>query len=417
MTADPDQYAPESASYCRYEECVNETAHSPGEILAPHRQQTIERMKTYETVVCALSVIDCDELQKFDGDERPRTVSSLLYATIAWSTGGIPLGVLRCTYSTKSKRVNTELWRGILRDIDNAARTMPPETRVMCAMDWSADIYDLFAMQRGLERTELLLRASHNPRPRQKQERLFKAMRNCPLVGEVKLYASRTDTAESASDDVVANTPILFEVRRRIIAISPSIPNAGALVRVSTVFLREKAPPDGVDGIEFYFATTAALDSLENVRKLAECYEPVLYSEMIVRFLKSGCRTDELRIEHASMFHRALTLYLVAAWRVYLIAVLGIARSETDPDVIFTDEELEVLSEYAHTHDFEFDNLASALQIMGEMGARTAEEYERLTMHEMLWRGYKLIQFHATIDDESDQVWDFFWDPPAAPGA
>ena len=402
MTATPEQDMPESHSPWQFEECVNRFALKPDEILAPHRRQTIERMKTHETVLCTLSSIDCDDLQVVGADDGTRAVGSRLHATFAWNTAGIPIGVLRSAFSTKSKRVKTQLWRDGLRDIDKAAKTMPLETRVFCILDWNSEIYDLLAAHRGLERTEVLLRAIRDPQQERIPDRLFKAMRNCPLAGEIELSVQRGVATEEKPDGANHDTPIRFELHLRTIALSPVNPKAGALVRVSTIYLREKAPPEGADGMEWYLVTTAALDSLDSARKLAKYYVLSSHSERIMEFFTSGCQTEGLRFGRASWLHRMLTLNLVVAWRVLLIFLLGTLKGESHPWFIFTEEELEVLSDYAQKCDIELVNLASAIQIMIILGGSTEEDHEWLTTHEVLWRGYKLLRLEAGDYEDLD---------------
>ena len=399
MAADLEHEMEQDYDPWLFEENVNEFAFKPDDVLAPHRQQTIDRMNSEDTVLCALSSIDCDELQEIGVDGRAGAVGSRLNATFAWSTAGIPIGVLRCAFSTKSKRVKTQSWLDGLRDVDNIAKTMHRKTRVFCTLDWNTEIYDFLEAQRGLERIELILRARRDPRLKQKQDRLFKAMRNCPLAGEIEIFTSRTDSEEEVSIGDL-DTPIRFEVHFRTIALAPANPKAGPLMRVSTIYLREKTPPEGADRIEWYLVTTAALDSVDCGRKLVEYYILGTCSERIMECLTIGCSTEETLIERTSLLHCALTLNVVTAWRLVLMLFLGISKGETHPGLIFNEDELEILSDYAHEFDMEFVNLGSALRIMAAMGDWTEQEYEMLSPYEVLWLGYKSLRFQAGVYEE-----------------
>ena len=85
--------------------------------------------------------------------------------------------MLRCTYRKKKKETKTHQWIDGLRDVDQAARALPRKTRVLCVMDREADVFALFAAQRSLRRTHVLVRARNNRNLGRDQALLFKAMR------------------------------------------------------------------------------------------------------------------------------------------------------------------------------------------------------------------------------------------------
>ncbi len=50
--------------------------------------------------------------------------------------------------------------------------------------------------------------------------------------------------------------------------------------------------------------------------------------EDIFRILTRGCRVERLRIQQADLLHRGITLYMVTAWWIMLMTLLGRASCD-----------------------------------------------------------------------------------------
>ena len=89
------------------------------------------------------------------------------------------------------------------------------------------------------------------------------------------------------------------------------------------VHLVEETPPQGVKAVEWYLLTTMEISSPEQSQRLLRHYCLRWRIEDWHRVLKSGCRIEELRNENAERIKRALAIYMVIAWRVMLMTLLG----------------------------------------------------------------------------------------------
>ncbi len=72
-----------------------------------------------------------------------------LHATLAVGEDGVPLGILRCAYTTdqEAPAPKTQLWVDGVRDIAEAASHLSGRTRVLCVMDREADMFAILAQQ------------------------------------------------------------------------------------------------------------------------------------------------------------------------------------------------------------------------------------------------------------------------------
>jgi hypothetical protein len=61
--------------------------------------------------------------------------------------------------------------------------------------------------------------------------------------------------------------------------------------------------------------------------------------EVFFRIYKSGCRVEQIQLESADRLLPCLALYLIVAWRVHWLTMLGRSCPELPCDAVFADEE------------------------------------------------------------------------------
>ena len=158
-----------------------ESAVTVENILAPHRERTLRRMRTHDTVLC---IQDGTRLN-FTRRSQTRGLGTIgsnqtgaaargldLHTTLAVNPDGVALGVLRAAFDAPEPPTPEEKgqpkpreerksfrWVEGLRDCAAAAEQLG-ETRVVCTMDREADFLDLFIERRThAPQVELLVRA------------------------------------------------------------------------------------------------------------------------------------------------------------------------------------------------------------------------------------------------------------------
>ena len=57
------------------------------------------------------------------------------------------------------------------------------------------------------------------------------------------------------------------------------------------------------------------------------------------RILKSGCKVEELQLQHVDRLEPALALYMIVAWRILLLTMLGRQCPDWPCDIVFETEE------------------------------------------------------------------------------
>ena len=413
VTAAPEHDPAAVRGYWRFIEKVDERKITPAKMLAPHRQRTIERMRTQDTVLCVQDGTDisystrpeCEGLEVIGRNQTSAEARGVhLHATLALNGEGLPLGVLRCGYKKKPGEAKTRAWIHGLRDIDKAAETLPRKTRVLCVMDREADFFQLFAAQRTLKRTHVLVRAKHNRSLGKKKDPLFVAMRKGQPAAVVELAVSRLSRRAKSGRVTHKGRKARnarMELRHHRVLLPAPQGSAEEALQVSAIHMREVSPPDGADRIEWYLLTTVEVTTAEEAQQLVEYYTLRWRVEDIFRILKTGCRIEKLRMQQAEALHKAITLYMVTAWRIMLMTLLGRVSSDMEAEVIFTDAELHMMRVYARNYGLsKHTGLVSAILMVAMMGGYMNRKSDPPPGHTIMWRGYSSLQMRAIAYEE-----------------
>ena len=418
---------PALAGYYRFMEKANQFGVTPAKVLAPHRARTIERMRGQKVVLCLQDGTDisystrpdCDHLEVIGRNQTPSKARGVhLHATLAINESGLPLGVLRCSYRKKEGQSQTDQWIDGLSDLDEAAQTLPRKTRVFSVMDREADVFAIFAAQQRCTRTDILVRAKHDRKLARDSApaRLFRTMRQGPPAGELALSVRKLSRRAKSGRVTCTGRPARharLEVRYRKVTLPPTKDKDVEPVRVWAIHVREAAPPPDAAPLEWYLLTTAEVHSVEAAKQIIEFYSLRWRVEETFRVLKSGCKVEELQLRKAARLHLVITLYMVTAWRIMLMTLLGRVDSGLPAAVLFTDAELTVLRVYARTNHLpEHADLASAVLLVALMGGYRSRKHDPPPGFEILWRGYADLQIWAVAYEAFNTVYDLVERPP-----
>ena len=153
-----------------------ESAVTVENILAPHRERSVQRIRARRTVLAIQDGTDlnfatrpgCDGLQLIGKNQTgAKSLGLHLHATMAVTDTGLPLGMLRLGFDPLEKRPaaaearrKTLRWLDGFTDIARAVREVGGKTRVISVCDREADVFELFDGQRRSARVDLLVARS-----------------------------------------------------------------------------------------------------------------------------------------------------------------------------------------------------------------------------------------------------------------
>jgi hypothetical protein len=344
-------------------------------ILRPHREQTVRRMQGQRRVLCVHDGSDldytglaaCAGLGVIGTNQTGAQSRGLhLHSTLALTTEGLPLGVLRaeCTAPTPKpdgddrptsaipiEEKETFCWIQAHRDCVAVAAAMP-QTRLLSVMDREADFFELFDEQRRTPRVDLLVRAKHDRTLDGEPRKLFAAVRQAPVAARVQVPVPRQSARpkrakQQARPKRAARTATLAVQAQAVQLRPPPYHRDKAPIALWVIHAVEEHPPPGTERVEWFLLTTLPLAAPEDAIQCLRWYCLRWRIEDWHRVLKSGCRVEALAHETAERLRRAIAINAVIAWRIMLMTLLGRETPELPAEVLFSDLELHVLRAYA----------------------------------------------------------------------
>ena len=378
------------------------SAVTPENILAPHRERTIERMRSQKVVLCVQDGTKlnyatrpaCSGLQVIGTNQtETETLGVPLHMTMAMTADGLPLGVLRCSYKkpdTGPEAPGTQQWLNGYADVCEARKALSRKSSVVLIMDREADSFALYDLQRTAQQVHVLVRA--------KGERL--------LVGGQKLIASLKSVSRAETIEIeISRVTARPKASRRKVRAARSYRMANAEVRYKRVELpdprgkaaalslygvhvRETNPPGGQNPLEWVLLTSIKLHTAEDAVRMLDYYLKRWRIEDFFWVLKSGCKVESMALRTALRLERAITIWCVVAWRIMVLTLLGRTVPELDAEVFFTEMELRFLSGYATRVKLPPPRtLQQAILAVAVLGGYQNRSRDGPPGHQIMWRG------------------------------
>ena len=370
---------PEVKAYYRFIDKPDDSAVTMENILLPHREQTIRRMKGQKIVLCPQdgsdlnynSLDQCEGLGIIGSNQTGAKSRGLhLHSMLAMTSQGLPLGVLRseCTApqpkSADDKRASSAIpieekknfcWIEAVRDCQTI-KQLTPHTTIINISDREADFFEMFDDQRTCSTgIELLIRAKHD-RTTGGELKLFETARQAPVKAEIEIKVPRQSARSKKSKQKAKAKKVeriaQVSVRSTEVTLNPPAYHKDKkAIRIGIVHVKEDEPPAGIPPVEWFLLTTLSVQSVDNVLNCVKWYCLRWRIEDWHRVLKSGCRAEELANKTAERLKRALAIKLVIAWRIMLMTLLGRELPDLPAEIMFSDLEITVLSADAKKKD------------------------------------------------------------------
>ena len=393
---------------------------TPVNILAPHRQRTLQRMQGQSVVLCLQDGTDLNFAEHpgcaglgLIGKNRGSsgTLGLHLHSMLVVNGEGIPLGVPQIQYEAPDGNAQknpppearkTQRW---VRGLQETARLADEldGVRPIAVMDREADIFDLFVEQRRLGNLDLLVRAKHDRRLGKGEPSWFADLRRSASRASLEIPVPRSSARRgTGKQPAKANRAArLAAVALRWKTVSLPAPKESpftkeAPVSLNLVHLCEEAAPEGVVPLEWFLWTTVPVTSAPEAIQVIEWYRLRWRIEDWHRVLKSGCKVEFLGHRRGERIERAVTIKAVIAWRLMAMTLLGRKTPELPVEVLFSDLEIAALEDFARDRQFPApDNLGRAVLTMARMGGYLNRKHDPPPGHQKIWEGYTVLAITA----------------------
>ena len=316
-------------------------------VLAPHTACTVERLRTHPRVLCIQDTSELDYTGKTDiqgtGPLNYETRRGLyLHPTLAVTPDRLCLGLLDVYSWARApgslgqdkdpsralEEKESVRWVDGYQRVNELGESLTA-TDLTYIADREGDIYDLFV---------------EAPCPESAADWLVRAQHDRALADGNTLRQRLTETAVLAEMDFdqpggnarTARTVHQQLKTARVTLKAPSRPDRVLPdVEVTAILATEPHPPAGEAPVEWLLLTNLPVNTPEQAIEKLQWYLCRWQIEIFFRILKSGCRIEELQLEKLERLEPALALYMIIAWRVLFLTMLGRECPEMPCDVVF----------------------------------------------------------------------------------
>jgi hypothetical protein len=321
-------------------------------VLEPHRDATLERAKQFPVVLCVQDTTELDftgkpQTQGLGPLSYKSTLGLYIHPTLAITPERLCLGVVDQwtwardaeTHGGKDRqhRLKRSLedkesvrWVEGYRRVCDWQSTLL-ETRLVYVADGDSDLYELFEEGQSGE-ADWLIRASQD-RALAGGGLLGATIREAEVLGTLDF-----DLPASAQR---AKRHVVQTLRAARLKLRPPYRPDKKLpvVEVTAILAWEEDPPTGVEPIEWLLLTNLVVTSAKEAKETVQWYVCRWQIEIYFRILKSGCRVEELQLQERDRLEVALALYMIIAWRVLYLIMLGRTLPEISCESVLAPEE------------------------------------------------------------------------------
>ena len=377
-------------------------------IISMHAERTVQRCREAtapdELLLVAQDTTDIDysglkatEALGQSGADR----GILVHSCMAISSRGVPLGLLdqyqwtralqEPIASTRRQRSTSEKesqrWIDALGRVEaRLAPALADGLRALVVADREADIYDLFACERHAQ-IDLLIRVAHDRRVVGEHRLLRRAIEAADVLGRLPVRIQRSGDREARL--------VECRVRTTRVDIIPPHRRSGQPVSLRLINLEEIDPVTASTPLNWTLATTLPIESFEDAEPVIGYY---LKRWLIERFhytLKSGCRIEDLQLEHVDRLKNAIALYSIIAWRLLWLTYSARQTPQLLCSQILSAEETEVLIAYQRQRRrITIDappTIAQAVTWIAQLGGYQARTSDPPPGVKVLWLGIRAL--------------------------
>lgn len=333
---------------------------TPAEILRPHRETTIKRMRAHPVVLLVQDTTELDFTKHPPKDARclNRAERFGLYAHVhlAVTPAKLNLGVVGIDYFDRDPQTLGESDRRNTLPIEAKesfrwlegyrlaceVAVAAPETQIVSVADREADIYDIYvdAEQPSGSRAEFIIRSRVDRSTLERDPAAGKAA-YCKVRAEVAAtLLLTTRTIELSETPKRAARTAHLEIRVLTVQVKPPhersyLPS----VTLNVVLAEEVGGPGDETEVSWLLLTSLPIGTTEEALLVIDYYVARWAVEIYFRTFKTGCRVEEIQLETQARLKNCLAMYAIIAWRVLYVTYLNRTGPTLPCTTVFTQSE------------------------------------------------------------------------------
>jgi Transposase DNA-binding/Transposase Tn5 dimerisation domain len=332
----------------------------------------------------------------------------IMHNALAFTTGGVPLGILSQTTWARRDIVEEDGTEKVLRlqctaieekesskwlvALRETRAHKPKGVQVVTLADRESDFYEFLAeAQEHSERYVIRARWDRSLVSEDSEccESILEALTDAPVLGrmDVKISSNGKRKARTAHVEVKCISVTLSPPKKRGKAMDSGCTDP---ITVRVIGATESDPPAGQEAISWVLLTNLLVPDFASACEKVTWYTRRWGIETWHKVLKSGCQVEECMLQSGERLTRFLTLFSILAVR--LMHVTFLAREEPDLPAtqVFAQEELEALHVRVHKR-LPTENkmtLREVVRMIGGLGGHLGRKCDGEPGITVLWRGW-----------------------------
>lgn len=331
--------------------------------LSCHRQATLERIKEQKIVLLPQDTTELIHIITKGSKEGWSTLKEtekhvmFLHPVLAITENKVPLGVVSAKYWQRSemsirdnRRKKTIEEKESFRWVEGyqtacEIQKQAPNTIIVSLADREGDIYEMFVEMNDYqpeERAAWVIRAAQDrilENEDKNERKIRQKIEKAAVLGESSFIMPTSGDRKARE--------VVQTIRAATVTLKPPQrpKKVGKLpeVSVNVVYAKEEKPPEGETPIIWLLLTCLPIATFEQVKLVLEWYLARWEIEIYFRVLKQGCTVEKLQFSEEKRFTACLALYMIIAWRVLYITMLGREYPNINCEAIFNREEWQTL--------------------------------------------------------------------------
>jgi hypothetical protein len=289
-----------------------------------------------------------------------------------------------------------------------------PQTTIVVISDSEGDIYECFeeaAREDGAAKAEWSVRACPDRNLSGMAgdcRRLRAHVASTRVLGtleiEVREQTPENPSARKRNQPRSARTATMTVQAARVKLRGPQRPGGRPPdVEINVVLVREKNPPAGEEAIEWLLLTSLPIRTFEQVQCVISYYCCRWQIEVYFKVLKSGCKIEDRQFQDADHYLPCLALYMVIAWRVAYVMMLGRQCPEMSCEEIFGEVEWKAVYTVVQGQaaPAEPPTLAAMVSMVASLGGHLGRKHDGPPGPKAMWIGMQRMRDLAL-------AWDAF---------
>ena len=369
-------------------------------ILAPHREQTLQRVREHAVVLAVQDTTELDYTAHPQteglgpiGNHAPKVHGLLLHPTMAMTTSGLPLGLLdmQCWVRDPNHKKN---FRQSIQNKESVkwlksfaateqAQALCPQTMLVNVGDSEADIYELFQKAQDSS-AGLLVRAWRERALEESELELWSHLRSLPAAGGMIVTLPRRGSRPAREAKLI----VRFQ---RISLRAPGYLKGQPALELWAIVLEEASPPAGQTPVEWLLLTNLPVENLEQAVEKVGWYAQRFQIEVYFRTLKTGCRIEDRQLGKGRRLENCLGIDLVVAWRVVYLKHKGRKVPQASCSDDFDPEQCQVLRVLMGLAEDCPLPLGEGIRRIARLGGFLARKCDGEPGAQTLWRGLQRL--------------------------